>query len=52
MRTYRRRILRQALSGRQKGGLEQFQISSKRILGKQKGSKLCRASKQPFAELP
>jgi len=42
------------LKGDEKGGLGQFQIctSSRSTFGKQKGSKLWGACKQPFAELP
>ena len=52
MRPYQGRILRQAPSRRWKGSLGQFYICSKRIFGKQEGSKQWGACKQPFAELP
>jgi len=51
-RHYQGRIFRQSHSRRRKGGLGPFKICSKSIFGKQKGSKLWGAWKQPFAELP
>jgi len=51
-RTYQGCVLQQAPSRWRKGGLGQLKICSKRILGKQKGSKLWGACKQPFAGLP